>query len=443
MPKFNYSDLPCTAPLNIPDPVPNATLLTVLLFIRHGLRSPSQAWHLPGNEGQWNCNGIKDITRFPNVTVNGQKYDYYLFNKTKKYIFPPSCEASSLTDEGVQQLFDLGKLYYKYSINNNLISQTNLINFLSTFSVRSSYVTRCIESALSFLNGFFYKFDELLNQTFDIKTGQKNDEPLAPSPFRSDLIFQNMLKFIDQEEYRKRHRRSEELIQKFRKYLNISYLTHEFESLSFGDYINTLRCNRQEDEVIKSINFEDEDEQLITPEIHREMMRNVFYMEGNFYNFSLAPTVAPIFKLILDKLKKINYKRPEHLFNLFSAHSETLSALITAFGYNSEFTPPFASHFLIEVWKPESSSSFLRVVLNGEEIKRISLHKFKKMAKKLVNQYDQMSKNKMNRSVENKLVLAMKNKNNTASHQRLKIIKINRYKKNLNRRRYITDYYVK
>lgn len=393
MPSFhNYFDIPCRAPLKVPNPLPNASLLTILLFIRHGMRSPEQLWHLPGNEGHWNCNGIKNITKFQNVTINSQPYDYYFFNESKNYTFPPSCDKGSLVNEGVKQIFDLGGLYYNYSLSTHLISPIDFSNGLSIFSVRSSFVPRCIETALSFLNGFYQSYDGIINQTLEIETGKMYEEPLAPFPGGSKLMYQDAVKFIELEEYKNRINRSEEIIKNFKEYLNVTYPIHQIESLTFGDYINTLRCAEQEDEMIRSFNHEvPSEENLITPELHKEIMNNMHFMEAGFYNFSRAPSIAPIYKLILPKLKKITSKKPSHVFNFFSGHDGTLSALLTAFGMESEFPPPFASHFLIEVWKHENSNHVLRISFNGEVIKTIPLKEFKKAAKKLIKEYEKMN----------------------------------------------------
>lgn len=384
-----YSNIACNPSLKVPYPIPNATLITVLLFIRHGIRSPAQKWNLPGNEGYWNCNGISQSTKFPKVFVNGKQYNYYHYDQSKNYLFPPSCEKSSLTDEGVWKLNELGHLYYKYSLMNNIISSTNFSNVFQIFSIRSSFVIRCIESALSFLNGFFSQFNGSINQPLHIETGEENDEPLAPSPFRSKIIYNHLLDYLKKENYENRLNKSEKIIEKFRKYLNISYPVHQFESLSFGDYINTLRCSKQEENVIRSINHTiPTEENLITPEIHKELMENVYFLEGNFYKSSKSSTIGPIFRLILEKLKKIKSKNPDHIFNLFSGHSETLSALLTGFGIKNEFTPPFGSHFLIEAWKSNNSQIFLRVALNGEVLKIVPIKEFKKYAKSIINEWD-------------------------------------------------------
>lgn len=394
MPGFHqYFDIPCSAPLNSPPPFPNATLLTILLFVRHGMRSPEQLWNLPGNEGHWDCNGTKHFSKFLNVIVNGQPYDHYQYNSSKQYQFPPSCDKGSLINEGTAQLFNLGKLYYNYSLENKLISPINSSYDLSMLFVRSSFVQRCIESALAFLNGFFESYNGTIQPNLEIETGKMFEEPLAPFPGGSKLMYEDALKFIELDEYKNRINRSKEIIKNFDKYLNVTYPIHEIESLTFGDYINTLRCANQEDEVIKTINHDiPTEENLITPDLHREIMNNMLFMEGGFYNFSRAPSIAPIYKLILPKLKKITSKKYKKVFNLFSGHDGTLTALMTAFGGEIEFPPPFASHFTIEVWHQNDSSYVLRACFNGNVIKTIPLKEFKKSAKKLIKEYDEMEK---------------------------------------------------
>ena len=106
---FDYSDIPCNAPLKAPSPFLNASILTVLLIFRHGMRAPAQIYHFPGNEGYWSCNGIKDDNKFLNVQVNGKPYKYIVYNKSKNYLFPPSCSRSALIDEGIQDLYELGQ----------------------------------------------------------------------------------------------------------------------------------------------------------------------------------------------------------------------------------------------------------------------------------------------------------------------------------------------
>lgn len=386
---YQYFDLPCNAPLNSPPPFPNATLLTILLFVRHGMRSPEQLWHLPGNEGHWECNGTKYFSKFQNVTVNGQPYNYYQYNTSNQYIFPPSCDKGSLINKGVTQMFDLGKLYYNYSLSNNLISP---IDDLSKISVRSSFVQRCIESALAFLNGFFDQHKGEIQSNLEFETGKMFDEPLAPFPGGSKLMYEDALKFIELDEYKNRINKSKEIIKNFDKYLNVTYPIHEIESLTFGDYINTLRCANQEEEVIKTKDHESpSEENLVTPELHKEIMNNMAYMEAGFYKFSTAPSIAPIYKLIMQKLKKVKAKNPKKIFNLFSGHDGTLSALMIAFGEEIEFPPPFASHFAIEVWK-QNDSNVIRASFNGKVIKTIPYKEFKKSAKKLIKEYDEMEK---------------------------------------------------
>lgn len=390
---YQYFDFPCSAPLDSPPPFPNATLLAILLFVRHGMRSPEQLWNFPGNEGHWECNGTRYFSKFQNVMVNNQPYNHYEFNSSNKYKFPPSCDKGSLINQGTNQMFDLGKVYYNYSLFNNLISPINASYDLSKLSIRSSFVQRCIESALSFLNGFFDQYNGTIQQNLDIETGKMFEEPLAPFPGGSKLMYEDALKFIELEEYKTRINRSEEIISNFKKYLNVTYPIHEIESFTFGDYINTLRCSNQEDAVIKTINHEEPtEENLITPELHKEIMKNMVFMEAGFCNFSRAPSIAPIYKLILQKLKKITSKKPKTVFNLFSGHDGTLAALMTAFGMEIEFPPPFASHIAIEVWKQNDSSYILRASFNGRVIKTVPFKEFKKSAKILIKEYDELEK---------------------------------------------------
>lgn len=398
MSRYQYfSDLPCHAPLKIAPPLPNATLLTLLLFIRHGMRSPALILHHPGNEGSWNCTGMKNNTKFPHVAVNGKPYQYYEYDPTKKYVFPPSCQRSALVDEGITKIKEIGKLYYNYSLMYNLISpETDPHKALSMFSVRSSNAQRCIESGISFLNGFFNNYDGTFNETLEMDVGEEGKEPLAPSPFRNKLIFEQILKFIDQDDYRKRYVESEEIVQKFSKYLKIIYPVHEFESLTMGDFFNSVRCANQEEEMYRTPEHEDPSEEvLITPEMHRILMNNVFYLEGKFYNYSLPLPAGPILKLVVEKLDKIESEKPEKIFNLFSSHSETLSALIATFGIDCELPPPFNSHLLLEVWKPDDSSPIIiRFVLNGDQLKIVPLEDFMKNAMGIIKEYEkQVNKN--------------------------------------------------
>ena len=256
----------------------------------------------------------------------------------------------------------------------------------------SSFSPRCIESALSFLNGFFHNYDGLIYEPIKIITGGKNNEPLSASPFHSNVIYNNLLKYLSNEEYKNRYNLSEEIIKKIHgKYLNVSYPVHEFESLTFGDFVNTVRCAKQEKNVYRTIDHKKppENEQIIDPNIHKFVMSNVFYLEGNLIKYSTV-SVIPIFELIIQKVKEADKK-----FNVFSAHSETLSAILSYLGEKMELPPPYRSHFLIETWKPNNGSQpFLRMSFNGEVLRTILVDDFIRSTEEFIRKYGENKNDK-------------------------------------------------
>lgn len=386
---YQYSEIPCFAPLRTPPPFPNATLLSLFLFIRHGARAPEQIWHFPGNSGEWHCNGLGNFTKFRNVTVNNQPYTYYDFSTQKprpedRKLFHPTCHPGSLLDKGVQDLVELGKFYQNYAASNidSFSSQLNL----KQFYLRSSFIPRCIESALSFLNGFFDHIEEPINETIEFVTGQMNDDPLVIVPAASDLMLESSFRFAETDEYKQRIKELKEIIKKFDKYLNVSFPIHEMQALLFGDYINTLRCSKQDKTVIRDEGHtQPQEELMITPEIHKIILNDMNFFEAGFVKFDKIATLGPILQLILQRMESYYSLESHCKFSLFSGHDATLNALLTYFGTNTTYPPPFASQVLLEFWY--STRPYLRVVYNGDVITTLPVSQFKKDAEILVAEY--------------------------------------------------------
>ncbi|OHT08512.1 histidine acid phosphatase [Tritrichomonas foetus] len=375
---FNTSIL-CVAPLQTPPPIPGATLLTLFLFTRHGMRSPEHLWHLPGNEGVWSCGDLSKVAlnKFKNISVNGKPFVYKSFNESEFYPFPPSCQKGMLLNEGIKELRDLGKLYKHYVIEHNVIPEKFNKDL---FYVRSSYVPRCIDSAIAFTSGFYDNDDDI---EIDIPTGSFGHEPIAPFPGGSKLLFAEAEKFIETDEYKYRINRSKEIIAQFDDKLNVTFQMHELEALTFGDYINTMICSNQ------TLPFE------MTENLHSEIMNHMNFIESGFFNFTLNPTAGPIIELVLNKIEDYYGLESHSKFNYFSGHDGTIAALLEAFGQRTFSPPPFASHFLLEIWY--SDRPYLRAVYNGEVIKTMPLSEFKKWGLSLVE-----ANQKMLEELENK-----------------------------------------
>ncbi|KAH0795365.1 histidine acid phosphatase [Histomonas meleagridis] len=343
--------MPCTSPFRAPTVVPNATLISLFLFVRHGARVPYQHWERTDIDYEWRC-GENYLTRNYRIPlVNGVLTDFK-FNSSINHSFLPSCTDGSLLDLGSEQLQKLGQSYRNY-----LIDETHLLSSeydSNEIYLRSSYIPRCIESGVSFIDGLYPP--QTPDETINVTTGTSTDEPLFPHALANEVFKQKALEFIATDETHRRESLFDANADTLVKYYNLSF-TNPLEKFLLGDFMNTLRCNNQP--------YPRE----ITDPIFPELMSDTAYFVQGYFEFMKPLAEKPIFELMFNEIDLINEGKKTQKFTLYSGHDVTLAAIMVGLGYlDLSSPPPFASHITAEIWKVEEVD-YIRFTFNGNVLK--------------------------------------------------------------------------
>lgn len=384
------SSIPCSGTLAHPEPVSGGSLLLLFLITRHGARSPSQDWAQKEYVGTWNCGNRFNDGFWRTPIVNGKEMPIFKNNPNKiefltdedkqkassffdlskneyRVAFPPSCPNGNLLDEGVDQLVSLGKLYYHYlvEVNKFLPKKYDQKNIF----VRSSFVPRCVESAVSIINGMYPPEND--SEILNIVTGQYRNEPLCPYSESNDEFEELSKEFIKKDEFKKRKEYFQKL-KKLHSHLNMK-IGGDMDNLIVADFLNCFRCSNNELPFPPYPSTEKqheknnkEDDVIINDQIFDKLMSNMAYWEAGFLNFSGKIAYMPIFDLIMNHIDKL-FAMDESTakFILFSGHDVSISAVLNALGYvDFVAPPPFASHLSVELWQLDKPH--LRFVFNGK-----------------------------------------------------------------------------
>ena len=362
----------CVAPLKHAEPLPNKTLLTLMMVTRHGARSPVDAWALPNETGTWICDKneisgaqTKDEDRVYAPRLSAEAVPHWrtyhqILDQTK---FPPSCGSSELLITGMQQHKELGEYYRKL-----LIDQ---MHFLSpNFNPREIYLRasksdRCLRSLMSFMSGLYPEDYSSNNEVFQVVTGAPPLEPLNPDPYGYKDIQNAYDKFIHSEEYAKRRNYSMPIVQPLFDYLHLTPTWDMFTWL--GDWLYSFHCS---DQAIPAI---------VTDEMFEVAMNDTVYYSGGLFAAYPNECSGAIWRLLIEHLDKILSGETSYKFNLFSAHDSTIEAILTKLGYFfTTSIPPYRSHLVFEIYDDNT----LRLVYNGDVLpingkEIISINNFK------------------------------------------------------------------
>ena len=341
--------LPCVAPLATPPPIPNATLLSLFLFTRHGARTSSRRWEKsPERLGTWECGHRHLLPNHRTAIVNGVKMDL-AFNASQTYSFPPSCDEGALLDEGFDQHVSLGKLYRRYLVDNTRLLPEKFNPDL--VQVRASHYKRCVESAVGFMQGLYEP--EGPGEELNITTGNETHEVLCPFVAAGPEFVKAAMSWSETDEFKEWVADADEVVAALNKDFNITY-DHIVEYLLIGGYFMTYKCHGDSIEPVDDA-------------LYAKLIANMAYFEAGYLNYSKPLGDAPIWKLVFDEVDSYYGLETQTKFSLFSGHDVTLAALLVSLGlvdYTSP--PPFASHLAVEVWY--TTRPHIRIVYNGQVV---------------------------------------------------------------------------
>lgn len=371
----------CSPPHKHALPVSDANLVSIALFLRHGLRTPYDShYYISRSElGNWICDSEDSeaprnhFSIYPN-DGSQSKISRRYFNQLDANLveYPPNCQAGDLLVQGMKQLYDLGEFYQQYLIH-ELRFLPRIIH-PEYMELRSSYVERTFRSGESFMAGFYPP--AIPNEQITFTTGSDSSDYLTTDPSFCSNLQKDCDTFGNSEALKKRIEENRLIYSKIYEALNITYTSSNWMFL--GDFLSLLYCTDQK--------FPSSIENLVTDEIFNRTQQDLAFYYYGCFNVRKGVASAPIFR---DLFRMLEEKDSQKRFFLFSAHDTTLMSILSTFGITDNAVPTFGSHLALEIWENSKGVKYVRIVMNGEEIviddNGKTLMEYKAFKEKLVN----------------------------------------------------------
>lgn len=339
---------PCSAPARAPRPVPNATLLTVFLFIRHGARVPLWRWEHPSERCEWHCGGDYLHRPYRCARVNGGSPVNFSRSDSGVRAFPPSCDSGMLLDSGAAQLRSLGAALSEYLVRATQLLPSDFAPEL--VRVRSSFYPRCVESAVALVDGMYPPARD--GESLAVAVGAPEREPLCPNPAWRGFE-ERWRAFAGSARFAERVRGLRRCTAAVEEYYNAS-AGDDVGRLLVGDFINARRCEGQPYP------------RAIADPCYDDLMAGAALFVQGFAEAAQPYVDQPIIEMLMAEIDAF-YAGARQRFTLFSGHDVTISAVLLFLGVGGlKAPPPYASNVLVELWRSGSGSDFVRFVYNGD-----------------------------------------------------------------------------
>jgi hypothetical protein len=339
----------CVAPLSTPAVVPNATLISLFLFTRHGARTPTYHAGWPRSQGEWHCGGRYADPNVRIPLVNGHPTNFGM-NSSSVHKYPPTCIDGALLDRGFDQMKSLGAFYRPY-----LVDDTSLLpdRFLaSRVHVHASWLRRSHESALAFFEGLYPPSSP--GETLNIEAGDRTDA-MVPGINLSDDWDGAVYDFVDSSpDLQLRLQSAKKLYTPLLDRYNVSSRT-ALDYLTIADLFHPYRCGNGElSEMIDDALFE-------------RMLSDMAAVEFGYISAARNKTCARLKTMVLRELDAQFAQEKAARFTLFSGHDLTLVTVLAGIGYKGlKIVPQYAAHLALEIW--HSDRPYVRFVFNGDVI---------------------------------------------------------------------------
>ena len=336
------------APLLVADPIKNAKLKYVGLFLKHGHISPLSRYTSKSLNGVWLCDS--DDAESPRISSsyqNGLRRRYQRVMIPRFMRYPPNCEYGDLTVKGQQKIKELGNMYRDYLVYNNSL----LPEYLDTnvFTIRSNQFDRCIRTAVSFMNSF-YPPEVPDTEQIIIHAGTSSYDVLNSGHSTCLENANHYSSFKETEKYKLRLSESLKILESMKKQTSLSS-----SSLlqKFGDWVMSFIDNGG-----LPINATEE-------QIKRTQEDTAFSL-FEFANYSNYESASPILRLFFKDLD--NSLSNNKKFTLYVVDSEQLATLCSLVGNVDKQIFDFGSHLAVEIWRMNDGNDVIRFVLNGKPL---------------------------------------------------------------------------
>ena len=342
-------DLQCVSQLTHP-PVSNKALMAMFVITRHGARAPIDTWARSNETGIWNC--LSNSSLAPKIEISGGNIGRRYLKKFEesKYLFKPSCLSGELLIDGMSQHKELGAFYRQYLVNE--IGLLPEVFDQELIYVRSSHYERCIQSMMSFFDGFYPAIQP--DETIKYVTGTKELEPLYPSSSYCKDIRIVYEKFLKSDEFQQRKAKSQQDLNPLFEYLELEKTEENWMWL--GDWMYSYKCSNQ--------NIP----HVVTDQMFELAMNDTSYGSVGFYRMFPKENSGAIWRVILEQTAAILSGQSKAKFALLSGHDITIMALLASLDIvDLSSIPPYRSHLALELYNDPIPS--IRFVMNGQVLK--------------------------------------------------------------------------
>ena len=342
-------DYVCSSPLAHAPPPKGAKLISVSLFLRHGIRTPSNEW-LHGDElGQWYCDSEDSYSpRYYFSTVDNASRRYFNQMDYKLMKFPP---VGDLLIQGMEQHYELGKYMQKY-YGEELRFIPKLLN-RSLLGLRSSFIERTFRSGEAFMEGLYPP--AVPNELIEFETGTQTTDPLYVLTNNCEELNEDYNVFVKSEEFIRRRDNAKVLYAPIYEKNNRKF--DGFDWLFVGDFIASYICSGN---ALPS---------YVTDEMIVQSRKDIAFLSYGLFNITKGRAASPVLREYFRNTDQQLEGKTDKRFWLYSAHDTTIISLLELFGNYDDALPPFRSHLAIEIWEKSDGKKYVRFDYNGDLVK--------------------------------------------------------------------------
>jgi len=342
-------------------PVPGAQLVHVQVATRHGDRTATSAI-IPGDPESWDCTNSQEVVGIFTGGKEGVKsarikYDLPKDNLFRESMWKGSCLDGQLTPVGVKQHSKLGAELRRIYVDK--------LKFLPKRYSKSEVYARATDrprtrlSAIALMDGLYSKKQ---------RSG-RGDLAIHVQPLDWDFMKSHEEKCPKLGKISSAMKKEAMLMQHIEKGkplkadLNILLQTQEakkFQSsdlIPFQDVLMTRFCHKKKFPC-------GPDGRCVTESMLRQIQQHV--NQHNAIKHLMLPqskdyvrySYGPLIGEMRDHLLKVVNGQSKKKFELYSGHDNTLYGVLAGLGMVKEdfLWPPYASNFVIELWKTSSAA---------------------------------------------------------------------------------------
>lgn len=344
----------CVAPRKHAEPVPNGKLIQSQVMIRHGKRAPGKAFGDIKKTGEWICDDNSSYSPRLNPAPVQHSKLYHIVYEPGVLPYQPQCRKEDLLSDGMNDLYELGKFYKSYYVDEMKLLGEAFWPWNVLF--RGSEKDRTLRSGVSFMNGMFEPKSP--NEVIEYITDNDAAGLVHPSVDWCPELDEASNLYFNSQEWQDIFN---SFSNKYKTILESHGIKWNFKNVKkFTAYTLIVDCTNHTNEAWIT------DEMLLDfARFMSQYNRGPVYYKGNFYGYAGSPMFREFFRVADEKIAMQN----DYKFVLYSSHDAALLAILSLLGdYEGQYNPPFGSHVAFEMWDV-NGKIMCRFVFNGNPIK--------------------------------------------------------------------------